>query len=194
MAAFGRFQKDVTRSRACRQMSRFVAPAKDVMPALALVDPKRRNPTTDYTDRTDRRKNHVPDSEHIRTIGVIRGREYLLRPVQIHLARIGEMGSNSGSDGLRARSARGSGGGMDSPMHGMDMASSSFGPPSVRVEVRNGTSRPALYDITGEEFLIGSVPGCDLRLPGTNLPPVVCLIARQMDGVRLRKLAPTLPI
>ena len=38
------------------------------------------------------------------------------------------------------------------------------------------------------------MPGCDLRLPGTNLPPVVCLIARQPDGVRLRKLAPTLPI
>src|SRR5262245_40590041 len=85
----------------------------------------------------------------------------------------------------------------------MDMAASSHpallhppnsGPPPVRIEVRNGTSRPIIFDVSGEEFLIGSVPGCDLRLPGTNLPPVVCLIARQIDGVRLRKLAPTLPI
>ena len=70
----------------------------------------------------------------------------------------------------------------------------SSGLPGVRVEVRNGSMRPAVYDLTGEEFLIGSVPGCDLRLPGTNLPPVICLIARQPDGVRLRKLAPTLPV
>jgi chromosome segregation ATPase len=44
--------------------------------------------------------------------------------------------------------------------------------------------------MAGVDFLIGSVPGCDLRLPGTALPPVVCLIARQSDGVMLRKLAP----
>ena len=73
---------------------------------------------------------------------------------------------------------------MDTPIHGMDMAAPSVFPqqpapfanglPAVRVEVRNGvSSRPAFYDVTGEEFLIGSVPGCDLRLPGTNLPPVV---------------------
>ena len=93
----------------------------------------------------------------------------------------------------------GAGGGMDTPIHGMDMATLFFpqqpvGTPAVRVEVRNGSARPAVYDVTGEEFLIGSVPGCDLRLPGTNLPPVVCLIARQADGVRLRRLAPTLPV
>src|ERR1700733_13235839 len=73
-------------------------------------------------------------------------------------------------------------------------APNSGGLPTVRVEVRNGSGRPAIYDVAGEEFLIGSVPGCDLRLPGANLPPVVCLIARQADGVRLRKLAPTLPV
>ncbi|MCE9533620.1 MAG: hypothetical protein K8T89_21215 [Planctomycetes bacterium] len=93
---------------------------------------------------------------------------------------------------------------MDSPKNGMDMASTSQFPrrsaplpdglPEVRVEVRNGSTRPTVYELTGEEFLIGSVPGCDLRLPGTNLPPVICLIARMADGVRLRKLAPTLPV
>lgn len=82
----------------------------------------------------------------------------------------------------------------------MDMAKAPFsstpdtGTPFVRLEVRHGNSKPVSFEITGEEFLIGSVPGCDLRLPGTNLPPVVCLIARQPDGVRLRKLAPTLPV
>jgi chromosome segregation ATPase len=93
---------------------------------------------------------------------------------------------------------------MDSRFTGMDMATPEFYPrrpasaasglPPVRVEVRGGSARPTHYDVTGEEFLIGSVPGCDLRLPGTNLPPVVCLIARQVDGVRLRKLAPMLPV
>src|SRR5262249_46780321 len=38
--------------------------------------------------------------------------------------------------------------------------------------------------------LIGSVPGCDLRLPGTNLPPVIGLIARHARGVSFRKLVP----
>ena len=35
-------------------------------------------------------------------------------------------------------------------------------------------------------FLIGSVPGCDLRLPGTNLAPVICLVARHQNGASLR--------
>jgi chromosome segregation ATPase len=65
---------------------------------------------------------------------------------------------------------------------------------TLRLEVRHGTARPALYEVTGDEFLIGSVPGCDLRLPGTNLPPVVAQITRRTDGYRLRKLAPAHPI
>ena len=64
----------------------------------------------------------------------------------------------------------------------------------VRVEVRHGPARPITYDVTGEEFLIGSVPGCDLRLPGTNLPPNICLIRRTPTEVWLRKLAPSMPI
>jgi len=66
--------------------------------------------------------------------------------------------------------------------------------PDVRIEVRSGASRTTSREMTSEEFLVGSVPGCDYRLPGTNLPPVVCIISRQTDGVRLRKVAPTLPI
>lgn len=64
----------------------------------------------------------------------------------------------------------------------------------VRIEVRQGSARPITYEVTGDEFLIGSVPGCDLRLPGTNLPPNVCLIRRTNQEVWLRKLAPAMPI
>jgi chromosome segregation ATPase len=64
----------------------------------------------------------------------------------------------------------------------------------VRLELRHGSARPVVYDVPGEEFVVGSVPGCDLRLSGPNLPPVVCVLSRHLDGVRLRKLAPTLPL
>ena len=66
--------------------------------------------------------------------------------------------------------------------------------PSVRVEVRHGSAPPVGFDVTGDEFVIGSVPGSDLRLPGANLPPQVCAIQRTPEGARLRKLAPALPI
>lgn len=67
------------------------------------------------------------------------------------------------------------------------------GPP-VRVEVRHGAAPPVGFDVLGEEFIVGSVPGCDLRIPGANLPPQVCVIQRTIDGAKLRKLAPSLPI
>ncbi|MFO0810650.1 MAG: hypothetical protein U0746_18640 [Gemmataceae bacterium] len=66
--------------------------------------------------------------------------------------------------------------------------------PAVRLELRHGGGRPVTYDVVGGEFLIGSVPGCDLRLSGTNLPPVLCVVSRHADGPHLRKLAPTLPL
>jgi chromosome segregation ATPase len=62
--------------------------------------------------------------------------------------------------------------------------------PAVRLEVRAGANRPTRYEVGEDGFLIGSVPGCDLRLPGGNLPPVLCLIVRHVDGACLRKLAP----
>ncbi|HLW66305.1 MAG TPA: hypothetical protein VKS79_13410, partial [Gemmataceae bacterium] len=67
-------------------------------------------------------------------------------------------------------------------------------PPLVRLELRHGSARPTLLEVRGEEFLIGSVPGCDLRIPGSNLPPIICQIIRRTDGLRLKKLAPTLSI
>src|SRR2546421_12802882 len=61
--------------------------------------------------------------------------------------------------------------------------------PDVRLEVRSGGATTS-YTIGETGFLLGSVPGCDLRLSGTGLPPVLALIARHPGGVSLRKLAP----
>jgi hypothetical protein len=66
--------------------------------------------------------------------------------------------------------------------------------PPVRVEVRHGAAPPVGFDVLGDEFVVGSVPGCDLRIPGANLPPQVCIIQRTRDGATLRKIAPALPI
>jgi chromosome segregation ATPase len=66
--------------------------------------------------------------------------------------------------------------------------------PIVRLEVRVGTGRPTVYEVGDGGFLIGSVPGCDLRLPGANLAPVLALIARHSGGASLRKLAPVQPV
>jgi chromosome segregation ATPase len=76
------------------------------------------------------------------------------------------------------------------------MAESAHGPglPEVRLEVRHGPGRPTTYAVADVDFLVGSVPGCDLRVPGAGLPPVLCLISRRPGGAGLRKLAPTLPL
>lgn len=66
--------------------------------------------------------------------------------------------------------------------------------PVVRLEVRVGAGRPTVYEVGDGGFLIGSVPGCDLRLPGPNLAPVLALIARHAGGASLRKLAPVQPV
>jgi len=36
--------------------------------------------------------------------------------------------------------------------------------PQVQLEVRQGGARPVAYALDGIDFLIGSVPGCDLRV------------------------------
>ena len=65
---------------------------------------------------------------------------------------------------------------------------------TVRLEVRSGLGRATTYEVGDGGFLIGSVPGCDLRLPGANLPPIICVIGRSCDAAYLRRLAPVLPI
>jgi chromosome segregation ATPase len=51
-----------------------------------------------------------------------------------------------------------------------------------------GGSTP--YSVGETGFLLGSVPGCDLRLPGAGQPPVLALVSRHPGGASVRKLAP----
>lgn len=60
----------------------------------------------------------------------------------------------------------------------------------VRLEVRLPGSRTTFHEVTSAEFMIGSVAGCDLVIPGGDLPPVLGVLTRTVDGPRLRKLAP----
>ncbi|MDB5312923.1 MAG: smc 3 [Gemmataceae bacterium] len=66
--------------------------------------------------------------------------------------------------------------------------------PRVRLEVRTGAGRAVSYEVGTDEFLIGGAAGCDLRLPGAGLPPVICQITRKADGVRVRRVAPALSV
>jgi hypothetical protein len=66
--------------------------------------------------------------------------------------------------------------------------------PVLRLELRQGTNRAVVHEVAEAGFLVGTVPGCDLRLPGSDLPPVLCLISRHEGGVSLRKLVPTQPV
>ena len=63
--------------------------------------------------------------------------------------------------------------------------------PDVQLETRQGGARAVAYTLSDVDFLIGSVPGCDLRVGAADAPAVLCLIARHPAGVSLRKLAPT---
>ncbi|GIW82660.1 MAG: hypothetical protein KatS3mg105_4467 [Gemmatales bacterium] len=64
----------------------------------------------------------------------------------------------------------------------------------VRLELRQAGAGPFTYTISPGGFLIGSVVGCDLRLPGRDLPPVICLISWADGEVRLRQLTSSYPV
>ncbi len=66
--------------------------------------------------------------------------------------------------------------------------------PPVRFDVRVGSGRAANHEMTGPEFLIGGTDGCELRLVGAGLPPVICHFTRTKTGLKLRRLAPAFPI
>lgn len=66
--------------------------------------------------------------------------------------------------------------------------------PGVRLDVRIAGGRATSYALAAGEFLVGAGAGCDLRLPGGHLPPVVCQFTRSADGLRVRKLSPTVPV
>ncbi len=69
-------------------------------------------------------------------------------------------------------------------------AVSADGLPAVRLLLKHGSAPAIAHEVASISFLVGTVPGCDLRLPGAALPAVSCLITRRPDGVELRKLAP----
>ncbi len=66
--------------------------------------------------------------------------------------------------------------------------------PAARLDVRIGSARPTSYPLARGELLIGGAEGCDIRLPGSHLPAVVCQFLQDAEGVTLRRLAPAFPI
>src|SRR5229473_2413568 len=66
--------------------------------------------------------------------------------------------------------------------------------PEVRLEMRHGSAPPVSFEMFDGGFLIGTAPGCDVRLPAADLAPVLCLITRTAGGVGIRKLVPTAPV
>jgi DNA repair exonuclease SbcCD ATPase subunit len=65
--------------------------------------------------------------------------------------------------------------------------------PGVQIEVSQAGARSATYVLDGADFLVGSVPGCDLRV-SADVAAVLCVFARQPGGVTLRKLVPSCTI
>ncbi len=66
--------------------------------------------------------------------------------------------------------------------------------PAARLDVRIGTARSTGYPFSRGELLIGGAEGCDIRLPGSHLPAVVCQFLHDSSGVSLRRLVPSFPI
>ncbi len=62
------------------------------------------------------------------------------------------------------------------------------------LDVRVGAGRPVRYAFAGPEFRVGGAVGCDLRLTGANLPPLVCRITRTPEGLVFRRIDPAFPI
>lgn len=62
-----------------------------------------------------------------------------------------------------------------------------------RLDVRIG-GRSASYPLHRESFVVGSGLGCDLRIPGQQVPATFCRIDRTANSLTLQSLSPTLPI
>ena len=78
----------------------------------------------------------------------------------------------------------------DAALHSPNASSLTDGLPIVQVELRHGKARPTAQAVADASFVIGTVAGCDLRLPVTGMPPIIGLLSRQADGVRLSQAAP----
>jgi chromosome segregation ATPase len=62
-----------------------------------------------------------------------------------------------------------------------------------RLDVRIG-GRTVSYALDRDSFVVGSGLGCDLRIPGQQVPATFCRIDKSSDGLYLQSLSPTLPI
>jgi chromosome segregation ATPase len=66
-------------------------------------------------------------------------------------------------------------------------------PAGPRLEFRVA-GRTATYPLTREAFTVGSGMGCDVRIPGKQVPAAFGRVERTPDGFLLRPLSPTHPI
>jgi len=66
--------------------------------------------------------------------------------------------------------------------------------PAARLDVRFGSARITSYPFARGELLVGGADGCDVRLPGSHIPAVVCQFLQDSTGISLRRLVPAFPI
>ena len=64
----------------------------------------------------------------------------------------------------------------------------------VSLDVRIGSGRPTRYEFEGTEFSVGGAAGCDLRLPGANVPALVCQIARTPNSLFIQRTDTAFPV
>jgi hypothetical protein len=65
---------------------------------------------------------------------------------------------------------------------------------AVHLELRQGEVAVAVFTLDGDNILIGTAPGCDVRLTQPELPPLLCLLTHEPGGLRLRQLSLTTTI
>jgi chromosome segregation ATPase len=65
---------------------------------------------------------------------------------------------------------------------------------AVALEVRLAHGRPRRYVLEGAEFSVGGDPGCDVRLAGADVPPVVCVVTRTADALYARRADAAFPV
>lgn len=66
--------------------------------------------------------------------------------------------------------------------------------PAALVSVRIASGRTAEFSLNRGELLIGGAEGCDIRLPGSQIPSLVGQLIQDSSGVQLRRLVPTFPV
>jgi hypothetical protein len=64
------------------------------------------------------------------------------------------------------------------------------GPAPLRLELRHDGNAATVFELPLQALALGAAPGCDVRLPGGDIPPVLCILSPEPAGLRLRTLAP----